>query len=1094
MTPETYPSFVVFLQSNLPINGARMILLIKKRITKFLLTVVISLVVATGATIVFLMVEQERLVKLAVVELNKQFKGELTVASSSLSLFRHFPSVGVVLHEPKLFPDKTKTEKSIFDFEKVYVSVSLPDLIAGKYNVRQLSFHGGRLDLVHGDDGKLNLLEAVRIASDTAVAPKSETPFGIDLQKISLKELTISYLDITNGRRITSRINDVTSSLHMDSLRMTTTLKGGMVLDIMSSGDTTFFRHKKVNLDITADYVLNKKLLEIKAASFKLQDASFAVTGIANLAYTPEVNLKIKGQEPDLHLLTAFLPGDIKQQLKPFRYEGEIYFEGVLQGEISQEEVPFVEVSFGCKDAWFLNERADKKVDQLAFTGYYTNGYARTLKSSELHIMNMNARPGKGIFKGNFVMRDFTDPHMLMQLQSELELGFLGHFFGIPDLQQFTGTIRLEMDFKEIMDIKLPEQSLSKLKEGIQSKLSVEDLSFHISGYPNGIRNMNLRAEMKDGKVTLDSASLQIGGSDLRFNGSLSDIQGFLHDPKKTIHLTLDASSDNLVLKELLSYDTAISNHWDDEIHKFHIGLNLETSVEKLLHPSPLPGGKFEIRNLRASFKKYPHVIKDLGAEVSITDTSLQVHNLNGMIDSSDFQFTGRVDNYHLWFNKVKSGRTQISADFKSKRFALDDIFMKGHRKFIPRGYRHEELNDVWMNVKVNLKYDTIFRFAKADITNITGVLKNHKVQVKDVKGKVKYGTNVIALDTLKGIAGKSDFEVSMRLFTGTDMKMKKKMNFVHFYSDVLDLDEIANYDFSVPPAKKKPGQTEQISAPLAKADTAHAKAFNIFTLPFCEFTVWVDVNKVKYNKLWIQDFTGRLRLTEDHFLYVDTVGMKIAGGTLAMKGELNGSDTSRLFFTSVIKADQLDLEKVMVKLDHFGHDVAVNKNVKGRLSGVINSRMQVHPNLVPIVGNSTAHLAINIYDGSLVDFSPLLAMATYFKDKNMRLVRFDTLKNEFSFENGQLNIPTMNINSSLGAIEISGKQSIDLRMEYYVRIPMKMVTKAAFSSLFDKKPDAVDSTQVDQIQYLDKRGHFVNLKVTGTPSDFKVTLGKGGG
>src|SRR5205085_7327918 len=129
------------------------------------------------------------------------------------------------------------------------------------------------------------------------------------------------------------------------------------------------------------------------------------------------------------------------------------------------------------------------------------------------------------------------------------------------------------------------------------------------------------------------------------------------------------------------------------------------------------------------------------------------------------------------------------------------------------------------------------------------------------------------------------------------------------------------------------------------------------------------------------------------------------------------------------------------------GQDVMINKNVKGRLSGEIISTVQVHPNLVPIVGNSSAHVDVNIYDGTLVDFAPMQAMAGYFKDKNLRLIRFDSLKNELSFVNGILEIPEMNINSSIGYIEMSGKQSLDLNMEYYLRIPMKMVTEVGFNS-----------------------------------------------
>jgi hypothetical protein len=145
-------------------------------------------------------------------------------------------------------------------------------------------------------------------------------------------------------------------------------------------------------------------------------------------------------------------------------------------------------------------------------------------------------------------------------------------------------------------------------------------------------------------------------------------------------------------------------------------------------------------------------------------------------------------------------------------------------------------------------------------------------------------------------------------------------------------------------------------------------------------------------------------------------------------------------------------------------------------------------------MSNTKAELTLNIYNGTLVDFAPMQAMATYFKDKNLRLIRFDTLRNKLTLTDGVLDIPAMNINSSLGYIQVSGKQSLDLSMEYYVRVPMKMVTRVGFTALFNRKPEEVDVNQVDEIEYVDKdrKIAFMNLRVTGTPDgNFRVGLGK---
>ncbi|HEY5823232.1 MAG TPA: AsmA-like C-terminal region-containing protein, partial [Cyclobacteriaceae bacterium] len=828
--------------------------------------------------------------------------------------------------------------------------------------------------------------------------------------------------------------------------------------------------------------------------NFKLQEAPFFVKGYAGLSDTTSVNFYVKGEKQDFNLLTAFLPTSVKETLKPFQYNGKLHFSALINGKITKESLPLIEVSFGCEEAWFLNTGANKKLDRLAFEGYYTNGSERSLKTSELHMLNVTARPEKGVFKGNFVVRDFTDPKALVQINSQLELKFLGEFLGINDLKQTTGTIKLEMDFKEIHNITLPEASLNKLKEGVQSKLIVENLSFRIPGYPNAVTNMNVKAEMIDGKVTVDSATLSIGDSDLEFSGSISDVRAFLRDRDKSINLTLNVGSKQLMLSDLLSYDTTLARKWNEEVHGFSINLALGTTVEQLIHPSPLPKGTFEIKHLRGSFKNYAHTFKDIGATVMINDTLLRLRDFTGMIDSSDINFKGRIVNYHLWFDKIKKGKTQIAFDFKSNRFAFKDVFSREVRQFLPRGYRREELNNVWLRAKVDMRYDTIFRFAKARITNVSADLKKHNLKVHEISGGVKYGSKLLSLDTLKGKIGNSDFDISLKYyFKGIDRNNNKVANSLTFASKLLDADEISHYDLAPKQGRSRRDSTGKMVA--VKVDSSqHAQAFNIFMIPFSDFNAKIDIGKVKYNRLWLKDVNAKLTMLQDHTITVDTLTMKVAGGAVAMRGKFNGSNPEKIYFRSRINFDQVDLEKMLLKLDHFGQDVVVNKNIKGRLSGQVKSYIQVHPNLVPILSNIKAEMTLNIYNGSLVNFAPMQAMASYFKDKNLHQILFDTLQNKITFTNGVLDIPEMDINSSLGYIQLSGKQSLDLSMEYYIRVPMKMVTKVGFSALFNRKPEEVDMNQVDQVEYIDKdkKIAFMNLKVTGTPDgNVEVGLGK---
>ena len=231
--------------------------------------------------------------------------------------------------------------------------------------------------------------------------------------------------------------------------------------------------------------------------------------------------------------------------------------------------------------------------------------------------------------------------------------------------------------------------------------------------------------------------------------------------------------------------------------------------------------------------------------------------------------------------------------------------------------------------------------------------------------------------------------------------------------------------------------------------DTNHQAAFNVFDLPFSEMSFEAEIGKLNYHNFWLVDFHAVARTTKNHYIHLDTLSLHAADGTLAIKGYFNGSDPEHIYFHSTMEAEKLDLDKLLFKFENFGQDYLINENLHGKVSGTIKSKFLVHPDLTPIIDKSEADMDLTVYQGSLVNFAPLSAMSSYFSDKNLNNVRFDTLQNTFELREGILSIPLMNINSSLGFIELSGKQSLDMNMDYFIRIPLGLVTSVGFKSLF---------------------------------------------
>ncbi len=1068
----------------------------RKRLIRFILLLPASLVLLLVIAFTILYYQQDRLVTLAIKELNKKLQGELVVGGSSISAIENYPYVSIRLNNVQFYDGKQSTGKPIYEAERMYIGFSLPDILKQKYNVKTIVLKNGHLDLVQDNSGKLNLVEAFRISQDTTTPTTitSSKELELDLKKVVLKNMKVSYLDDWSKHQYVARIERIQSSFRSDSMNILVDSKGTMLIDFIRPGDSSLFRNKHLETTFHFAYDKQDRCLKLPVGRLKLEDALFDVTGTADLQNDNMVDIKITGVNPDLKQLLSFAPDNVKKELDHFRYNGRLSFDGTVRGKLKADELPLIEVSFSCDDVWLHNTEADKRLDSLTFKGYYTNGSKRSLKTSELRLLNMNARPGKGVFRGNFIMRDFTDPKILMKVNSDLQLEFIGAFLGIEDLKRVSGQVILNMDFKELVDISVPEKTMDRLTKGVQSELIVRNLTFRIPDHPHMIEKLNMHAEMKGGYVNLDTLSFRIGNSDLTIKGSLSDLPALFHHQQKPVVITLAARSKMLVLKELLSYDTTISNKTKEEIHGFNINLKMQTSVNELLHPNPLPKGKFKIERFNAAFKNYKHSFKEFSAELNIEDTSLRLREFVGYIDSSDIRFKGKVNNYALWFQKVKRGKILIAFDLKSQRLALREVLGPAAREFLPKGYRRELATNLWLRTKTEVRYDTIFRFANVKIANFSGEFKKRSLRLDNIRGNVKFNAgNFIKIDTLKGKIGRSDFDISMRLYTGKDTSKMKKENFLQFSSRFLDVDEMSNYNFAPGRSKKAIALADSLAAIVAAQPSIHAEAYNIFKIPFIDFRATIKIGKIKFQRLWLKNVFTNARMQANQYLFLDTLHLDVAEGNIRARGYLNGSNPDKIYLKSNIRVDDVNMEKLLLKLDYLGQDYAINKNITGRLTGQINCYVQVHPDLTPLLDHSEAQLDVDIHDGELINFAPIQALSSYFKDKNLNRVRFDTLRNQITFKNGALTFPNMNVNSSLGYMEFSGKQEFNMQMEYFLRIPLKMVTNVGFRMLFGKKEEEVDPDHVDAIQYrnMDKRVRFINLKISGTPEDYKVSLGR---
>ncbi|TVP44466.1 MAG: AsmA family protein [Mongoliibacter sp.] len=1032
-----------------------------------ILSIILTSLILIPSVAVFLLYQnQKQLTQKAVQGLNKSINGEIQIIDSHISPFKNFPYISIDLEGLSLFEEKGNYSDTLLHVGDVYVGFSISDIFAGNYNIKSIKLSAGKVDAIQSESGALNLLNAFQMEEDSA---QESEGFDIDLSSILFENISLSYNDHGNDTAIDAFLEKVGATFKISQDHIFVNLGGDIILDYLKNGEPTFFFNKHITLGLSLDYdeILSK--ISISKSNIQLEEALLGVSGIVMVGEELDMDIRLTGEKPDFSLIAAFLPNETATILKRYQNEGDVFFNGTVRGKAGNGNVPEIAVEFGCDNAYFLNPSINKKVDELRFTGFFTNGKERSLKTSEFQLLNFNARPDEGVFQGRLVIRDFENPYVKVNLNADLDLGFLGEFFEIEGLLGISGQVILNMDFDELIDIEGGIGTIGDVQNSLQSELLVKNLNFSIPELPYPVRQMNAKAFMRDGDMELENLSFKLLDSDFSINGAFVDLPSLLHGDEDQVKATIQAKASKIDLGQLIPGDTSMT----EVISDFEIKLAFESTGKELRNFEFLPKGEFIVEDFHAKLKNYPHEFHDFDVDILIDEQSMQIKNFIGMIDTSDFHFSGSIDNYPKWFQENTKGKSNMTFDLVSQNLVVKDLLNYNGVNYLPEDYREEILSDVLLKGKVELNYDEVFQSADLYLERLEGKMKLHPLKLEEFKGRVHYEENYLTVETLQGRLGKSDFNVDIGFLIGEPKEGLR--NYFSLVANSLDLDALLGFE----------SMDQEVN---------HEESFNVFELPFSDMDFSAQVNKLNYHTFWLEDVTFKGRTTENHYLYVDTLGLRAAEGTLGISGYFNGSDPEHIYFNSTMKADKLDLDKLLIKFENFGQDQLINENLQGLVSGTIKSNFLVYPDLTPILEKSEANMELTVYKGRLVNFAPLSAMGEYFKDRNMSNVRFDTLKNTFDLKDGVLNIPRMNINSSLGFIEISGKQSLDLNMDYFIRIPLGLVTQVGFRSLFGgKSRDEVDADQEDEIIMRDpnSRVRFVNVTMKGTPEDYKIGLGK---
>lgn len=199
-----------------------------------------------------------------------------------------------------------------------------------------------------------------------------------------------------------------------------------------------------------------------------------------------------------------------------------------------------------------------------------------------------------------------------------------------------------------------------------------------------------------------------------------------------------------------------------------------------------------------------------------------------------------------------------------------------------------------------------------------------------------------------------------------------------------------------------------------------------------------MKADKIAYNQLLASAFKSSVQLIEGNWS-LKQLQFNLAGGNVDIKANINNKVNNQHPFTARFNIKHIDANGFFYAFSDFGSKTFGYKNITGTLnaSGNLNGTMNEAGDLNK--QTLKANLNFSLKNGSLKRIDALEKIQEHvFKNRDFSDVRFAEIKNTVVVNNGMVNIPRMQIESSVFGLFIEGQYGLVGNTDLRIQVPLR--------------------------------------------------------
>lgn len=1019
------------------------------KITLISLGSILGLVLLTVIVACWLVLTPARLTSIVRNQVPNFINCDFAIERADLTVFKTFPNIGVKIDEVLLLnPMDGSSSDTLAFIDECVVSIDIKKLLFENHVViNECRLNGGYINLFTNAQGASNL-DIFPPSTEAETEPETQEESGfaydIDLSSLALNNVTVDYIDMTQG--MTANLNGLTLSA-----------KGNM-------------RNKSIvaNIEMLVNDINYEQATDSVAMNVNLNNLK--VAGIANMEGDNIV--------ADLDVATSALSyesGDMSAQLKSvnFKYDGVVNNYDVVKGnaEVSLDDIVFV----------------------MAEETYVNNADVRVIMPLDATLSTMNIKFGASqLALNNIFINLIGEVAMPENNDIVVKLDLNTNTLIVEELiELIPASMRDEL--LAGIDVK-GELKLDAKVNGVYNESSMPTVNANVTynkGYvamtemlPYPVSNINtsLKVDLdlnKKSDVYLNYLNANMSKSSLSLSGSVKDVMN-----KMYCNLNLKAKASLDELKDFIPEDivaegvvnvnaTAAVNmeqitnmdlmkskikgdiHWDNMNVVYCDTINIK--ADRLNLDFTLPNTASE--NLSNSLAAVVVSGTNLDAKVSdmivagLKDYNIEAQVSNILSDTepmsiyADFDIAridANMDDMSVFANNP-SGSVAMFSKTDSDDVSYIATYSGDSLSFV----MGDDINFVTEKLGLNVSADY-----KADEEDLllqwnphAGVnLTNAIVAMSDLPESIfipsidfKYDSTGIDIDNSSIVLGNSDFELKGKLvnvdeFLRKEALLKGNLDFISHYTDVNQLmDMFSGMGDTTVIAEETIAETHEV-ADVVSMDTVK-KEDNPFMVPHgIDITLNTKIEEAIAGSMNINNVGGSLTV-KDGVLVLQEMGFTSEAATMMVTAMYKSPRKNHLYLGLDLHILDIDIAEMINLIPELDTLVPMLSSFAGNAEFHLAAETHLKSNYELKVSTLKGACAIHGKDLIVLDNATFrkLARMLNFKDKDHN--KIDNLSAEITVFKNEIDVyPTLIALDKYQAI-VGGRHNLNMTFDYKLGI-----------------------------------------------------------